>query len=197
MISRAITAKIHIARQQLGLDDADYRALLGRVAGVTSSKQLNDRTAGRVLRELERLGFQPKPGTKTRGKPHNFNQMREEITKIEALLADMKLPWSYADSIAKRMYKIERCAWLKRPDHFAGIIAALHVEQKKQGLKSELEGLLDELGYQGPERTAVLEQLPDGWERKVPIMKSMIAALHQEQREKAIYSDIDKDVGDR
>ena len=184
MISRANTAKIHIARQQLGLTDEDYRALLGRVAGVTSSKQLTERTCSRVLQELERLGFQPKPSSKARGKPHNFKKLDAEITKIEALLADLQLPWSYADAIAKRMFGIERCAWLKKPQHYKALIAALHVEQQKQHLKAELDGLLDELGYQGAERAAVLEDMPHGWERKVPMLEAVIRALRAEKLEK-------------
>lgn len=196
MINRKLLAKIHIARQQLDMQDADYRALLGRVAGVRSSKELGPKQIGAVLREFERLGFKAKASPKTQGKPHNFNEMREEITKIEALLADMDLPWSYADSIAKRMFKIDRCAWLKSRQHFEGIIAALHTEQKKQGLKSELEQLLDELGYQGPERTTLLDDLPKGWYRKVPIMEAVIAALYRERSEKGMHADIDKDSGD-
>tara|TARA_B100001105_G_scaffold223965_1_gene192788 strand:+ start:55 stop:648 length:594 start_codon:yes stop_codon:yes gene_type:complete len=196
MISRANTAKIHIARQQLGMTDDDYRALLGRVAGVTSSKQLTERTCSRVLQELERLGFKPKPSSKSKGKPHNFMKLDAEIAKIEALLADMKLPWSYADAIAKRMFGIERCAWLKKPQHYKALIAALHVEQQKQHLKAELDGLLDELGYQGAERAAVLEDMPHGWERKVPMLEAVITALRKERREKESWADIDKDVGD-
>ena len=184
MISRANTAKIHIARQQLGLTDEDYRALLGRVAGVSSSTQLTERTCSRVLRELERLGFKPKPSNKAKGKPRNFKKLDAEITKIEALLADMKLPWSYADAIAKRMFGIERCAWLKKPQHYKALIAALHVEQQKQHLKAELYGLLDELGYHGAERAAVLEDMPHGWERKVPMLEAVIRALRAEQLEK-------------
>ncbi|OWL84606.1 gp16 family protein [Halopseudomonas aestusnigri] len=196
MISRANTAKIHIARQQLNLDDTAYRALLARVAGVRSSTELGPRQVGAVLREFERLGFKPRLSSKAKGKPHNFKKLDTEITKIEALLADMKLPWTYADAIAKRMFGIERCAWLKKPHHYKALIAALHVEQQKQHLKAELDGLLDELGYQGAERTAVLEDMPHGWERKVPMLEAVITALRKERREKESWADIDKDVGD-
>jgi len=196
MISRANQAKIHIARQQLGMDDQGYRALLARVAGVQSSKDLGARQVGAVLREFERLGFKPQASPKGKGKPHNFNQLREEITKVEALLTDLNLPWSYADSIAKRMFKIERCAWLKSRKHFEGVIAALHVEQKKQQLKGSLDELLNELGYVGPEREALLESLPVGWDRKVPIMESLIDALLRERDEKAMYAGSDESLED-
>lgn len=54
------------------------------------------------------------------------------ITKIEALLADMRLPWSYADGIVKQMYGIERCAWARTPAQLKAVIAALYNLQKKK-----------------------------------------------------------------
>ena len=39
-IKKAQLAKVHIAKQQLGMDDDSYRALLARVAGVKSAKDL-------------------------------------------------------------------------------------------------------------------------------------------------------------
>lgn len=48
---------IQTARGQLHLDDADYRALLLRTAGVTSSKLVTVSHFDAVLAELRRLGF--------------------------------------------------------------------------------------------------------------------------------------------
>jgi phage gp16-like protein len=56
-VSRRKIALIHVAKAQLGLDDDDYRALLGRVAGVASSRDLRSADFDRVMAELERLGF--------------------------------------------------------------------------------------------------------------------------------------------
>ncbi len=50
-IPKAIIGKIHIAKQQLGMDDDIYRGLLARVAGVRSSKELNERQAGAVAQQ--------------------------------------------------------------------------------------------------------------------------------------------------
>jgi phage gp16-like protein len=47
---------IHVKRRQLGMEDADYRAMLGRVANVESSTALTAGTAWDVLREMDRLG---------------------------------------------------------------------------------------------------------------------------------------------
>ena len=52
-------SKIHIAKKDLGLDDETYRALLVRVAGVRSAKDLNPRQTGAVLAEFARLGWEP------------------------------------------------------------------------------------------------------------------------------------------
>ncbi|GHU33608.1 hypothetical protein AGMMS50256_25860 [Betaproteobacteria bacterium] len=47
---------IHVKRRQLAMEDADYRALLRRVAGVDSSTQLTPSQVSAVLREMDRLG---------------------------------------------------------------------------------------------------------------------------------------------
>src|SRR5436190_2088110 len=49
MIGRATTAAIHVGKKQLVLDDDTYRAMLHSVAGVTSSTQLDEAGADRVL----------------------------------------------------------------------------------------------------------------------------------------------------
>ncbi|WP_312679839.1 gp16 family protein [Stutzerimonas nitrititolerans] len=176
-ITKATLSKIHIARQQLRMDDDIYRGLLGRVAGVRSAKELNTRQASAVLRELERLGFKPAPSPKAKGKPHNFNKLPAEIEVIEAQLADMKLPWSYADRIAKQMFGVARVAWLKKPDQVKAILAALHVEQEKRGLLESVKALCEQLGIEHPEQVMGLEQLPKDWKRQRPILKALVKAM--------------------
>jgi len=56
-----LTAKqkslIHVAKKRLDMDDESYRALLQRVSGVRSSKQLDAIDFDNVMREFDRLGF--------------------------------------------------------------------------------------------------------------------------------------------
>lgn len=177
-LAKGILSKVHIARQQLGMDDDSYRSLLGRVAGVRSAKDLTGKQAGAVLREFERLGWKPAPSQKATGKPANFSTLPNEISKIEALLADMKLPWAYADALARQMYKVQKVAWLRKPGQLTGLIAALHVEQEKRLLLGQVEELCKRLGVPRPEQVAGLEQLPHGWERQRPILKALVEALH-------------------
>jgi len=51
-------ALIHVAVAQLGLGDDDYRLVLATVAGVRSSKELDDAGFRAVMDQLHRLGFE-------------------------------------------------------------------------------------------------------------------------------------------
>jgi len=123
--------KIQIARRQLGLDDDTYRAILKRTVGVESSKDLSPRQVGRVLVELERLGFKPKASA-GRAKPKPAAERAKLVGKIEAQLAEAGRPWEYADSLAARMYKVERLEWCDSKQ-LAGIITALALDAKRHG----------------------------------------------------------------
>lgn len=59
------TAIINIAKGQLGLAEDDYRALLARVTGTTSLRQMSDRQKIDVVEELKRLGFRIRAKGKT------------------------------------------------------------------------------------------------------------------------------------
>lgn len=173
-------AAIHIARQELAMDDDTYRDLLQRLTGHRSSADLDDIQRDRVLAEMRRLGAlaKRKPADPTKGKPRNFDSMPEMVTKIEALLADMKLPWSYADAIAKRQCGIARVAWLKSEDHLRAIIAALHVEQQKRQAGEQINTMLLEVGLTDADIESLLP-LPKGWRRNRRALKLVADALVQ------------------
>ncbi len=152
-------AKIHIAAKQLGIEGDIYRDMLWVVARVLSSKDLDEHGRKVVIAHLKKCGarFQPKkkPVGEYPGTPHNINR-QPYLHKIEAQLASMKLPWSYAERIAwsvtggkgnqQEQPGIEKLAWVKRAKHFDAIIAALHVEQEKRSLLQRVDDLLAELG---------------------------------------------------
>lgn len=165
-LARGLLSKIHIARQQLGLQDDVYRQKLQVMFGKGSARDLNLRQAEQLLTEFKRLGWQPQPSRRAAGKPHNFSQLPAEVQVIEAQLAEMRLPWSYADKIAKQMFGVAKVAWLKKPDQLTAILAALHVEQEKRYLLAEVDRLCQGLGIEHPEQAAGLEQLPKGWRRQ-------------------------------
>lgn len=133
---------IHVARRELGMDRETYMQMVRGLQGldtVESTSELSVPNLNRVLDALKKRGFKVVPNTRTQGKPHNFESrsMPNMITKIEALLADMALPWSYADAIAQQMFGIERCSWVRQEKQLKAIIAALHNRQRKYSSQKE------------------------------------------------------------
>jgi len=120
----AAMAKIHIAKQQLGLDDTTYRAILNNVAGVTSSTILDQDGFDKVLDYFAKQGVQFKSNPKKTGRVPNNLAINEQLQKIQALLTEQGKPFEYALGIAKQMYKkqaLEFCTW----QELRGVITAL------------------------------------------------------------------------
>lgn len=58
MINAQQRKLIHLAKRRIDMTEPDYRAMLQRVAGVSSSNDLDDASFSAVMDELGRLGFQ-------------------------------------------------------------------------------------------------------------------------------------------
>lgn len=124
-------SKIHIAKKDLGLDDETYRALLMRIAGVRSAKDLNPRQIGFVLAEFSRLGWQSTTQQKSgRKAPVAAVDRQKLMGKVEAFLAEANRSWAYADGMALRMFKVERVEWLD-PGQLHKLIAALTYDARR------------------------------------------------------------------
>jgi len=52
-------AAIHVGKKQLGLDEETYRAMLCRVTGKVSAKDMSEGERAAVVREMRRQGFKP------------------------------------------------------------------------------------------------------------------------------------------
>lgn len=125
-------AKIHIAKKELGMDDATYRTMLQNVAGVHSAKELNAAGAAKVLTHLQHCGWKPKTTAKVGRKPKPPAGREAVMTKVEALLAEAKRPWSYAHAMAMRMFQVEKVDWLD-DEHLQKLLAALIYDAKRHG----------------------------------------------------------------
>lgn len=79
---RAMLAKVHIARKELGLSDEAYGDVLLRITGAESAAALSDAQLDRVLGEFKRLGWKPKDGRRRSAKPN--------VRMIFAIWADLK-----------------------------------------------------------------------------------------------------------
>lgn len=147
-LRRALIAKVHIAKTQLGLDDPHYRALLA-AHGVESSKQLSTRALEGLLDHMRELGWQDQPKAKAaqdkHGRPRPSRpdaasaQSREALmAKIEAQLSEKGgaeggyVPWDYAKAILQRQCGVERLEWASL-EQLRGLIAALDKDAKRKG----------------------------------------------------------------
>lgn len=131
-LRKAELAQIHIAKVQLVLDDDTYRALVLQVTGKTSSKDLTWQGRKALLDHFKKLGFKVKAKKAERSKPVVAKDKISLISKIEAQLAEAKLPWAYADGMAKRICKVDRIEWCEA-EQLIKIIAALNIDAKRKG----------------------------------------------------------------
>ncbi|MFB1078160.1 gp16 family protein [Photobacterium damselae] len=79
---------VQIAKRDLNMDDDIYRDLLQRVTGKRSAKGLSNLKLSKVLDEMKRLGFKPKP-RKRLSPPSSERVQVEEIKVIRAIWITM------------------------------------------------------------------------------------------------------------
>jgi len=112
---------LHTAKSKVGISDDDWE-LVKNSFGVKSSKDFTCEQFDQILAHFVALGFVPrKPYQTSRGKLQK---------KVTALLAEMKLPDSYADAIAKQMFGVTRVAWCT-PQQLHKIVAALEYRRQR------------------------------------------------------------------
>lgn len=183
---RAQLATIHVARQQLAMDDDAYRDMLARVSGehgtsVRSAADLTGRQRTAVIEELRRLGAaHPKGNGKGfPGRPHNIHSktFAPELKKIEALLADMKLSWAYADAIVKRQCGIAKAMWARKPSDLNAVITALVIEQEKRALLAFIETRLQQTEQSVDDLLARRKFKTLNWRRHRPTLKDLAEQL--------------------
>jgi phage gp16-like protein len=130
---------------QPGFGDDNYRDLVsddshGRTE---SSKELASQERQELMDRLSTLAgeeprkpWQPRDKKSYPGRPRNMNKpgmsRDEQLKKIEALLTIGKLPWSYADAIAKQMRLADKITWVKTDDLYR-VITALKKKAQKEG----------------------------------------------------------------
>lgn len=118
---------IHLAKKQLGLDDAAYRAILSG-AGLTSSKEIKtDAQFNTVMSAFESLGFKStsRVGKRlsVRGAPGMISQRQEYYIKGLWALASRYKDEKSLRKIIKRIGKVDDIAFLPRRSASAVILA--------------------------------------------------------------------------
>lgn len=174
---KAMRRAVHASCRQLDMDEETRRSMLFNVTGKRSTTELTLADCDKVLDHLREKGA-PRPVKKKTvgaypGAPANLGR-EPMLQKIEAQLADMKLPWSYAVAIAKRQTPvtvgvcIERLEWVPEKG-LAAVIAALDVEQKKRARLEDVDVALKRLGKTRADVSAMLAKAGDSgkWERNL------------------------------
>lgn len=126
---KKLIATIKIAQKQLNLDDSTYRAVLIRTTNKRSCTEMTQGQLRAVLKEMKRLGFESVSKHK---RPPIRPAASNMLAKVEALLADNNLPWSYAHAVAKRMFHVDRVQWLSN-QNLHKLIAALQIHADRKG----------------------------------------------------------------
>ncbi|MDI3480808.1 MAG: hypothetical protein PWQ97_463 [Tepidanaerobacteraceae bacterium] len=90
MINNRQKSLIHLAKNQLGLDDDTYREILMQEAGVNSSKDLTNDSFEKVLKRFKFLGFKVKRTEVEKPKPYDIVS-QGQLKKMEHLYEDIGL----------------------------------------------------------------------------------------------------------
>src|SRR3990172_1528704 len=139
---RAELARIHIVAADLGMDRGAYEQMLFPLARVRSAADLDHAGRRAVLDHLRALSGPPAAPPRRRsaypGRPHNIDSADRGplIKKIEAYLAAAHRPWSYADSMARRICKRDRVA-LCEPAQLRKLVAALEYDARRRAKPPE------------------------------------------------------------
>lgn len=123
-------ARIHCLKKELALDDENYRAMLKTQTGKSSSADMDVKQRYAVINHMKTLANKPKASV-FMDRPAS-RDMTPQLGKIEAYLAEAKRPWSYVNSMSKRIFKVERVQWL-HPGQLGKIIAALETDAQRHG----------------------------------------------------------------
>jgi phage gp16-like protein len=125
----AMIAKIHVAKAQLGLDDAAYRAMLKSITGKESCAQLSASDLSRVLDAVKDKGWKPKAAKKAKSKAPLADS--DQAKKIRALWLQLRNLGVLRDSSEKalgsyihRMTGVSALNWLS-PAQCSRVIEAL------------------------------------------------------------------------
>lgn len=181
---------IFAACRQLGMDDATRHAMLRKVAGVESTRDLDLKGSAAVLEHLRRAGAARSPKAKGVGEyPGTPTKVRRGsralIDKIEAQLADMKLSWAYGVAILRRVsggWQKEgqfgkECFEFATREDLMKVVAALAYEQEKREMLEDVARLLAERGQSLDDVPVLMPGLREGWQRSKPALRALLVRL--------------------
>lgn len=118
----AMIAKLHIAKKELALDEADYRAVLVRATGKSSAAEMSVGEIERAIAAMTALGFKARAARKKADSP-----LARKIYALWGALADAGAIEDRSNRALSvwlvRQTKIARPEWLKPREANAAIEA--------------------------------------------------------------------------
>lgn len=150
-LSRSAIAKIKIAVKELQIADEDYRLMLHRLTGQTSSTRCTDAQLGLVLDELKLKGWRPRPTAfaKPKARPDGRPKAADHplARKARALwislhqLGEIDDPSEAAlEKFAHRQLGVARLQWAD-VSKSAPLIEALKAMAERAGWSQDLTGV--------------------------------------------------------
>lgn len=153
---KALLAKVHVAKKQLGMTEAEYRGMLEGNFGCASAGDLCLTDLKRFVLLLAEYGFKPTKGSARRRaarkkavpanlQPGAYDPLatKQLLEKIEAQLTEKgrvegtHVPWGYAVAILKQQSGgVTRCFEHATADQLRGVIAALTRDARRKGRRA-------------------------------------------------------------
>jgi phage gp16-like protein len=132
--AEAMRRKLQVARRQMALTDEQYRDILARVTGQSSSKALDAGQLHAVLADLRRLGWQARPARK-----RAFSS-KPQVRMIHALWAELAPFVASHDEAALRAFVRRQTKTPATPDGVdaPAFLDAAQATRVLEGLKAWL-----------------------------------------------------------
>ncbi len=146
---RTMIAKLHLAKRDLAMDEADYRLVLERVTGRRSAGDMSAAQLDAALKEMARLGWQaqPKSGPRTAGSSRAVtnpaaNKARAMLISLGLMGVIRNTSEQALEAFARRQLGVERLAWADQAQVYK-LIEALKAIANRNGWNQSTEGLTD------------------------------------------------------
>ncbi len=141
MVSRADLAKIHIAKKELGMSDAEYRDVLHWRFQVGSAKELAPRQVTVLLNHFRAKGWRPKRPTTVK-KDDNFVRIKpgpaaRRQKYILAMWNALGYDVAKLHRRCKKQFGIDRLEWLDGDYELFVLITDLRKRCKDAGIDPE------------------------------------------------------------
>jgi phage gp16-like protein len=134
--TKGIIGAIKAGQAFLGLDDATYRQMLASLTGgKTSCTACSLEELKRIREYLHKQGF-PRSSARHGRRPKVALTKKTILAKIEALLAEAKRPWAYAEGIAVNMYQQPVLEWLT-VEQLSSVMKSLIIDAKRRAKRGK------------------------------------------------------------